>query len=145
MINEESFSNSSSKQKIKTAINIDRKQIELLTNRRGKEFLTHCQTQILKGKEFLNLTSKGVDFFTKSKLRIYDQNLLQANNEIQNILNTCISHLTGKKKEDDSESQNSIESIPLTIGIFSHKSILFSSTSIFLSETFKLCKTCIVV
>ena len=123
MINEESFSNSSSKQKIKTAINIDRKQIELLTNRRGKEFLTHCQTQILKGKEFLNLTSKGVDFFTKSKLRIYDQNLLQANNEIQNMLNTSISHLTGKKKEDDSESQNSIESIP-EIDLFTHKTVL---------------------
>lgn len=90
----------------------------------------YFRTEILKGKEFVCVTSKGLDFVTKSKLKIYDPHLLQVNNEIQNMLNTCISHYTNqnvgdnilndeskrsllKKDDNNSSSESSIPQIDL--------------------------------
>ena len=36
----------------------------------------YFRTEILKGKEIVCVTSKGLDFVTKSKLKIYDPHLL---------------------------------------------------------------------
>lgn len=71
----------------------------------------HFSTEILKGKEFVCATSKGLDFVTKSKLKIYDPHLLQVNNEIQNMLNTCISHYTNQNVCDNTVNDDTKRSL----------------------------------